>query len=287
MATVMDFFWQAPPVTRTLVALTFIESVLVHSQLMSYARVLFYLPFVFKIAPEPWRLLTSFCLTGSGFSFIMDLYLMWTYASQLETESPRFSRPGDFFTYIVFCCSVIVATSGLYLGTTIFTSALILSLIYTYAQDNRGKTAHFYIIQIPVEFLPWAMLTLTLVFGGYPAALSEGMGIIAAHSYDFLTRLYPTFQGGRNWVQTPAWVARAFGADARGQRNTSYGVAFRPGAGQTTATAGRAGGSSSSSSGGGQSQAQNQGSGPLPRGWASGIGGSWGGRGAGRRLGGD
>ncbi|KAL9107539.1 MAG: hypothetical protein Q9227_007539 [Pyrenula ochraceoflavens] len=108
-------------------------------------------------------------------------------------------------------------TAGVYLQSMVFTSALILALVYTYAQDNRGKQAHFYIIQIPVEFLPWAMLCITLVFGGYPAALAEGMGLVAAHSYDFLTRLYPTFQGGRNWVQTPGFVARAFGSELLGR----------------------------------------------------------------------
>ncbi|GAT30637.1 centromere/microtubule-binding protein Cbf5 [Aspergillus luchuensis] len=39
------------------------------------------------------------------------------------------------------------------------------------------------------------MLTLTLVVSGWPAALRDGMGIVAAHFYDFLTRIYPTFGG--------------------------------------------------------------------------------------------
>lgn len=30
------------------------------------------------------------------------MLLVWTYSTALEKESPRFSRPGDFFTYIVF-----------------------------------------------------------------------------------------------------------------------------------------------------------------------------------------
>lgn len=144
------------------------------------------------------------------------------------------------------------------LRNSVFTSALILAFVYTFAQDNRGKRAHFVIVQIPVQYLPWAILTLTLIMGGGRAALSEGTGLLAAHLYDFITRLYPTFQGGRNWLQTPAMIKRAFGADRSSFSHKAYGSSFR------------AGGPASQQSGSG---------------WTSALSGSWGGRGAGRRLG--
>jgi Derlin-2/3 len=78
-----------------------------------------------------------------------------------------------------------------------------------------------------------------------------GMGILAAHLYDFLTRLYPTFQGGRNWLQTPSMIKRAFGADRSSFSHKAYGSSFRPGR-------------------------------PIPEpsssGWTSALTGSWGGR---------
>lgn len=228
-------------------------------------RVIFYRPWLFKLLPDVWRLATPFLFTSGGLGFIFDLYFLWTYGTGLELNSPRFSQPGDFFTYLVFVCSTIMATAGLLLEGHIFTHALTLALAYTYATDNRGKRVTFIMIQIPVEYLPWAMLTFTLVMSGWPAALQEGMGIIAAHLYDFLTRLYPTFQGGRNWIQTPAFVARAFGADRSAFSHKAYGTSFRSAAARP---AGQQGGSSTSS------------------GWTSALGGTWGGRGAGRRLGG-
>jgi Derlin-2/3 len=133
-----------------------------------------------------------------------------------------------------------------------------LAFVYTFAQDNRGQKAHFVILQIPVEFLPWAMLTLTLVLGGFPAALQQATGILAAHLYDFLTRLYPTFQGGRNFIQTPTAVKRMFGVEQTTTTDKGFGTSIRPG------------------------QALPQ----QPSGWTSGLGGTWGGRGQGRRLGG-
>jgi hypothetical protein len=132
----------------------------------------------------------------------------------------------------------------------------------THSQDNRGTKAHFVVVQIPVEYLPWATLTLTFVMAGGGAALVQGMGIVAAHLYDFLTRLYPTFQGGRNWIQTPVVIKRAFGAERTSFSHKRYGTSVRPG----------------------QTLPQQ----PLSnRGWTSGFSGSWGGRGQGRRLGSD
>lgn len=36
---------------------------------------------------------------------------VYTYGSALETSSSRFSAPGDFFTYLVFVCSVILVST--------------------------------------------------------------------------------------------------------------------------------------------------------------------------------
>lgn len=37
-----------------------------------------------------------------------DRITVWQYASSLETDSPRFTNPGDFFAYIVFIGAVIL-----------------------------------------------------------------------------------------------------------------------------------------------------------------------------------
>ncbi|PYI10083.1 DER1-domain-containing protein [Aspergillus sclerotiicarbonarius CBS 121057] len=252
-------FWAAPPVTRTLTALTLLQSVFVHGGLLSGYYVLFLRHRVFKTIPEIWRLFSPFMITGPGLSLIFDLYFMFTYGSRLETESPRFSAPGDFFTYVFFVAFIIAVTAGCLLNSVIFTSALILAFVYTYSQDNRGRKASFFIVQIPVEFLPWAMLTLTLVLSGWPAALTDGMGIVAAHLYDFLTRIYPTFGGGKNYLVTPVFVRRFFAAHTPRREARAFGTAYRA-----------------------TDQTQNS-----SGGWTSSFQSPWNRRGPGRRLGGD
>ena len=101
-------------------------------------------------------------------------------------------------------------------------------MAYTFSQDNKNKKVSFFIISFQAVYLPWAILGLTLVLGGPDAALQQGTGLIAAHLYDFLTRLWPTFGGGRNYIRTPSIVQKWFGADQRGVKTKGYGTAYRP-----------------------------------------------------------
>ena len=106
--------------------------------------------------------------------------------------------------------------------------ALILALAYTYSQDNKGKKVSFFIITFNVIWLPWAMLLMTFVLAGPDAALAQVTGLVAAHLYDFLTRLYPTFGGGRNYIKTPTLFKRWFGGETPAVEVRGYGTAFRP-----------------------------------------------------------
>lgn len=77
-----------------------------------YVAFLSFKVFTWRALPEVWRLVTPFFITGPKFGLLMDPYFLWTYSSQLELEASRFSQPGDFFTYIIFVCSVILVSFG-------------------------------------------------------------------------------------------------------------------------------------------------------------------------------
>lgn len=109
----MDVFWSAPPVSRTLTALTFIQSALVYGGMLDGYLILFLPKRIFQLPPEIWRLFSPFLLTGPNLSFFFDLYFMFTYGSTLESGSPRFSIPGDFFTYVLFVGVVILVSDGI------------------------------------------------------------------------------------------------------------------------------------------------------------------------------
>lgn len=143
----------------------------------------------------------------------------------------------------------------------IFTSALVLAFAYTSTQDDRGQKAQFFIVTIPAQWIPFAMLLMTFVMAGPQAAMIQATGLIAAHLHDFLTRLWPTFGGGNNLLPTPGLIRRMWETKTATVQHKAYGTSFTPAQRDSAAA-------TSSSAGG-----------VLPESWKS--------RGSGHRLGGD
>lgn len=120
-------------------------------------------------------------------------------------------------------------TAGFYLGGYVFLQPLILAYAYTFSQDNPNSNVTIYILTFPAKFLPFALLALTFIMDGPGAAKGQLCGLLAAHAYDFLTRIWPTFGGGNNYLKTPDFVKRWFiGNGAPNQQTRGYGTAFQP-----------------------------------------------------------
>lgn len=109
------------------------------------------------------------------------------------------------------------------------------------------------------------MLAMAFVMGGPDQAVKQGSGLLAAHLYDFLTRIWPTFGGGRRLIETPRLIQRLAGDDRSSTTTRDYGTAF---------------------SSGQQGVARSQPTTSQGRGWTSALA-NWNGRGQGRRLGGN
>lgn len=144
-------------------------------------------------------------------------------------------------------------------------SPLLLAMTYIWSIDHPEQQVSFVIITIRGKYLPYARLGLTLLMAGPGLALQEASGLVAGHAYDFLTRLWPMYGGGRNYITTPAVAKRWFTRPGQSSTQRGYGQAFAPRTRQEPAQAQR------------------------PSGWTTGFtgSGSWSGRGAGHRLGGD
>ena len=103
-----------------------------------------------------------------------------------------------------------------------------MAIIWKYAQDNRGKKVHFYVINIDVKLLPYAVMLLDFVTNGPSSVMMDLCGIVASHCYEFLTHYWPEFGGGRNPIATPAFVIRWFQGPSARVQVRSHGTAFRP-----------------------------------------------------------
>lgn len=129
--------------------------------------------------------------------------------------------------------------AGILLRGYTFLQPLSLAYAYTYAQDNPTRQVSFFIITFDAKYLPFAMLFLTFILEGPSSAMIQGTGLLAAHLYDFLTRIWPAFGGGRNYIVTPAIVKQWFGAKPGNVQQRSYGTAMQGRGGRDDNTSAR------------------------------------------------
>jgi Derlin-2/3 len=160
-----------------------------------------------------------------------------------------------FLAVLAFELSTIANTAkllaGIGLDSYTFLPALSLAYAYTFAQDNPTRQASFFVVTFESKFLPFALLFMALVIDGPMAALAQLTGLVAAHLYDFLTRIWPTFGGGKNYIFTPQVVKGWFGAAPGAVEHRGYGFAVQgrgratgAGAGAPDAASGRSTGTS-------------------------------------------
>ncbi|GAM90865.1 hypothetical protein ANO11243_089110 [Dothideomycetidae sp. 11243] len=265
-------FWDAPPITRALVTASIVLSFPAHLLgIPSVGHLIFWRPYVFTYSriPQIWRLATSFVLTGPEpppIHLILDPHFLYRSSKSLETKSLRFSAPGEYFIFLFFVWNVILLLAGWYLGYFAFIHPFIMAMAYLDSVDNPNARAGFLIFTVPNRYSPWVMLALTFVMQSPYHAMVQATGIVAAHLYDFLTRVWPDFGGGRKIISAPVFVQRWFAPPPGVGTPRSYGTSFHQ---RPAAPAAPSSGSS----------------------WASGFnplaGTSWGNRGPGRRLGGE
>ncbi|KAL1876886.1 hypothetical protein VTK73DRAFT_9039 [Phialemonium thermophilum] len=262
MSDIADAYWRAPPIARNFATAVLVTSIGCHFGLLPFSWFYFEPSQLLRIPPGIWRPMTSFFLSQPQLGIILDPYFLYQYLSQLEVGNPRFPRKEDVLWYLICVGTFIMVLCHFFTGHIFFLPALILALAYTTHQDMRGQQATFFFFTVPAQLVPYCMLVVSLLMspGLLPLQIA---GLVAAHLYDFLARIYPEFGGGPNLLKTPAFLSRLVTTPRIVQR--AYGTAIRPSSGQ-----GRPLGSATGSSAGGS---------VLPESWRS--------RGTGHRLGGD
>lgn len=260
MSEIMDAYWAIPPLARTFATTILVTSLSTHVfGLLPFSWLLFHQSFLFQMPPQIWRLVTAFLISTPKLGIIMDPYFVYQYLGQLERGNPKFTRKEDVLWYLMTVGSMILLASSYFQDIEFFyISGLIMSLCYTATQDQRGVKAGFFFFTVPAQLVPYCMLLFTMLQNpkGLPIQI---IGLVAAHLHDFLTRLWPEFGGGRNWLATPSFMSRLVQTPRVLKRD--YGTAVRSNA---------AGSSSGSASGADTGSV-------LPD--------SWGTRGSGHRLG--
>ncbi|KAK4113813.1 hypothetical protein N656DRAFT_750885 [Canariomyces notabilis] len=230
MSELMDAYWAAPPMARTLATAILAVSVPAHFGLLPFQWLYFTEDTLFRLPPEIWRPVTSFLLSAPQLGIVMDPYFAFQYLKQLETTNPKFPRKEDVLWYLITVCSFILLINRIFLGGAFFLQGLIIALCYTAVQDQRGVKASFFFFTVPAQLLPYCMLLWSLLMspGLIPLQVS---GIVAAHLHDFLFRLWPEFGRGPNLLAAPGFLSRLVQTAPLQQRE--YGTAIHPQGGRT------------------------------------------------------
>ncbi|KAI1813531.1 Der1-like family protein [Poronia punctata] len=252
MSDISSLYFSAPPVARTVATAVFLSSLAFWTGMVAPYHFFFHYSVLLKFPPAIHKIVTSFLITSKDLGVLMDTYFIYTYLRQLESLNAKFTKKEDLVWYLTFVGGVIVLVNQIFTGAYMYLHALMIAICYTATQDQRGAQAHFYVVTVPAQLMPWCLLLLQLVIGGMSSFLVGLTGIVAAHLHDFLTRIYPEFGNGPNLIPTPRFMSWFVGPPPR-VSNTGYGTAYMP-------------------------PADNSGrGGPLPDSWRS--------RGSGRRLG--
>ena len=88
-------------------AATFVTSIAYYSGLVNGKHLGFHHSYLLQFPPQLWRLATCFLVSGKKFDMLLDPYYMYQYAKRCELGA-KFSKPGDFVTYIVFVCLTLL-----------------------------------------------------------------------------------------------------------------------------------------------------------------------------------
>ncbi|KAI1367481.1 Der1-like family protein [Xylaria arbuscula] len=226
MSDVTSLYFSTPPVARTVATAVFISSVGVYTGMLDMYGFFFHYSMLLKFPPSIHRLVTSFLITSKDLGVLFDTYFVYNYLSQLERSNPKFTKKEDLIWYLMFISSVIILVNSLFTGAVLYLPALLIGLCYTATQDQRGMQAHFYIVTVPAQLMPWCMLLAQLLFAGPNSFLLGLTGIFAAHLHDFLTRIYPEFGYGPNLIPTPGFVSWILRSPRT--RITGYGTSYAP-----------------------------------------------------------
>ncbi|TRX88035.1 hypothetical protein FHL15_011090 [Xylaria flabelliformis] len=236
MSDVTTLYFSTPPVARTVATVVFLASVAVYTAIHRFA--------------------TSFLITSKDLGVLFDTYFVYTYLSQIERNNAKFSKKEDLIWYLMFVGGVIICristaiavpgteedypcslagpsfanlirlVNQLLTGAVLYLHALLIAICYTATQDQRGMQAHFYVVTVPAQLMPWCMLLAQLLFAGWGSFMLGLTGIFAAHLHDFLTRIYPEFGRGTNLIPTPSFLSWII----RNPRvtNTGFGTSYAP-----------------------------------------------------------
>lgn len=158
-----------------------------------------------------WRPITALfyypITPQTGFTYLINLYFMYSYSTRLETGTFD-GRPADFLFMLIFNWLLLVMI-GFAAGIFYLMDPMILAVMYVWCQLNRDTIVTFWFgTQFKAIYLPWVLVGFNLIVKG--GGFVELLGIAVGHVYFFLMFKYPQDFNGVQLLQTPQILYKYF-----------------------------------------------------------------------------
>ncbi|CDH57373.1 mgc82342 protein [Lichtheimia corymbifera JMRC:FSU:9682] len=220
---IVDWYQSIPPITKAIFTISVAATVAPALGLIEPYYLVLSWNALSKL--QLWRLVTCFFVNRLGLAFAMNLFFMYRYSTQLETEVFG-GRTADYIYYHLVT-GVLQLAAARFLNLYVLSDGFLLSVAYLWSQHYREVPVTFMFgIQFKAKYLPWVLVAYDfLVSGAMPIPSLVGIG--ASHIYYYLTTTYPS-QGGRRYLSTPTFLQRMFPPSVQ-QRGFTTGGGMWPG----------------------------------------------------------
>lgn len=181
---------------------------------------------------EIWRLVSCSLFLGMpSFPFLMSIIMFGQYSIRLEKDSFNTGGGGgsaDYLWMLLFCQTVLVTLSVLFLFQPFLTRGLMFCIIYLWSRKNPNAPSSFWGFQVQAVYIPWVLVAFHLLIGD--SVFMPLLGIAVGHLYYFLVDVMPEAYG-RELISTPSFLIDALGWGMQGtgvQRFAPPGRASAP-----------------------------------------------------------
>ena len=193
----LSWYMEIPPVSRFYLTSAFLTTAGCAMDIISPYYLYFSLDLIFKEG-QIWRIFSSFLFFGVfSLEFLFHMYFLIRYCRLLEEGDFR-NQTAKFVYMLLFGIFIIIACAPFFDMDTFLGSALSFMMTYVWGRRNEDtQMSIFGIFSFKAPYLPWVMLSLSLLFGN-PVAM-DLIGICSGHLYYFLEYIYPVVADVRGW----------------------------------------------------------------------------------------
>jgi len=205
-----DWYKSIPQITRYWFSGSVIVPLIARFGIISgHSLILDWTPFISSF--HFWRPITGALFypisPQTGFSFLINLYFLYSYSSRLETSTFD-GKPADYVFMLIFNW-LLLTIIGFAASIYYIMDPLILSVMYVWCQLNRDTIVTFWFgTQFKAIYLPWVLVGFNLIVKG--GGFIELLGIAVGHLYFFLMFKYPQDYSGAQLLNTPDILYKYF-----------------------------------------------------------------------------